>query len=353
MVCATDFAEPRQGRSTVNDRQVREWVMKTAMVDKVRGWFRRAIIGSMAGLATWGLIACGGSTGAIEPFKPTRMMVFGDELSVLLPNGTKYTVNALTAGTTTVDCALHPLWVQTVASAFSLTFAECNPNGVVSPAAQMYAQAGARASDVGAQLSRAAAAKAFNDKDLATVYFGYGDLLELYAQYPARPLDALTAEARTRGSALGSQVNNLARSGPAVLLLTAPDLGLAPFGAQQTAAFPGETNPTRAKVLSSLTDAFNAGLRVTIINDGRLIGLVSSDQMLRDIQPPFSAFYGFADLTTPLCVSTVTILNCTTNTLVSGGDTTSWGFATNTLFGPALQSRLGQLAASRALRNPF
>lgn len=327
--------------------------METAMLNKVRGWWRRAMVGSATAVAVWGLVACGGSTGAIEPFKPTRMMVFGDELSVLLPNGTKYTVNALTAGTTTVDCGLHPLWVQTVATAFSLTFAECNPNGVAATQAQMYAQAGAKSADVVAQLARASAAKAFNDKDLAAVYFGYGDLLELYAQYPARPLDALIAEARARGAALGSQVNSVARSGPAVLLLTAPDLGLAPFGARQTAAFPGETNPTRAKVLSSLTDAFNAGLRVTIINDGRLIGLVSSDQMLRDIQPPFSSFYGFADLSTPLCVSTVTVLNCTSNTLVTGGDTTSWGFATDTLFGPALQSRLGQLAASRALRNPF
>lgn len=323
------------------------------MLDKARGWWRRVMVGSAAAVAAWGLVACGGSTGAIEPFKPTRMMVFGDELSVLLPNGTKYTVNALTAGTTTIDCGLHPLWVQTVATAFSLTFAECNPNAVAAPQAQMYAQAGAKAGDVVAQLARASAAKAFTDKDLAAVYFGYGDLLELYAQYPVRPLDALIAEARARGSALGAQVNSVARSGPAVLLLTAPDLGLAPFGAQQTAAFPGETSPTRAKVLSSLTDAFNAGLRVTIINDGRLIGLVSSDQMLRDIQPPFSSFYGFADLSTPLCVSTVTVLNCTSNTLVTGGDTTSWGFATNTLFGPALQSRLGQLAASRALRNPF
>ena len=69
------------------------------------------------------------------------------------------------------------------------------------------------------------------------------DVLELYAQYPARTQDALRAEARERGVALGLQVNRVARAGPAVLLVTAPDLGLAPFGAAETAAAEAGLDP--------------------------------------------------------------------------------------------------------------
>ncbi|MFM8695168.1 MAG: hypothetical protein ACKOEN_00565 [Betaproteobacteria bacterium] len=297
---------------------------------------------------------CGGASGAIEPFKPERLMVLGDELSVLLPDGRKYGINAYAAGTSTIDCATHPLWVQNVASVFGLTFAQCNPDAVTAINAQIYAEVGAKAAAVAAQVDRALAGGAFSEKQMVTMYFGMNDVLELYAQYPARTQDALRAEARERGVALGLQVNRVARAGPAVLLVTAPDLGLAPFGAAETAAKPEPAGAiTRARFLSQLTDSFNAGLRVTIINDGRLIGLVSSDQMVRDIQPPFNTFYGFNDLATPMCLPTAPPPNCGTDTLVTGADTTTWGYATDKLFGPALQSRLGQIAASRAVRNPF
>lgn len=315
---------------------------------------RRAAAGLCA-VATMALVAaCGGSSGAIEPFKPERMMVLGDELSLLLPDGRKYGVNAYVPDTKNIDCAANQLWVQTVASVFGLTFASCNPNASAVTAAQIYAQAGAKAPDVNAQIDRALAAGAFSEKQIVTMYFGMNDVLELYAQYPARTQDVLKAESRARGVALGQQVNRVARAGPAVLLVTAPDLGVAPFGAAETAAKPEPAGTvTRAKFLSELTDAFNAGLRVTIINDGRLIGLVSSDQMVRDILPPFNTFYGFNDLSTPMCLPTAAPPNCGTDTLVTGADTTSWGYATDKLFGPALQSRLGQIAASRATRNPF
>ncbi len=318
-------------------------------------WWRRA----SAGLCAVGLVAlvagCGGSTtGAIQRFQPERLMVLGDELSTLLPDGRKYTVNALTAETSALDCASNPLWVQSVASVFGLTFAQCNPNAAAVTAAQMFAQPGAKSADVVAQIDRALAAGAFSEKQLVTMYFGFNDIQELYSQLPTRSRESLIAEMRERGVALGQQVNRVARAGPAVLLVTAPDLGLAPFGAAETAANPEPAGtPTRARFLSQLTDAFNAGLRVTIINDGRLIGLVSSDQMVRDIQPPFSSFFGFTDLVTPLCRADAAPPNCSANTLVDGAQVTSWGYATDRLFGPALHSRLGQIAASRAVRNPF
>lgn len=296
--------------------------------------------------------ACGGSTGAIEPFKPTRMMVLGDELSLLQADGRKFTVNAVAADTGAIDCATYPIWVQAVATAFGLTFSQCNPKAAT-VSAEMYAQAGSKAADAAAQLDRALAAGAFGEKQIVTIYFGLNDILDLYAQYPAKSLDTIKAEMRQRGVVLGQLVNRVALAGPAVLLVTAPDLGLAPFGTAQNNAFPAGTGTSRSRVLSDLTDSFNAGLRVTIINDGRLIGLVSSDQMVRDIQPPLTSFYGYANLTDALCPSDQPVTGCTTAVTVSGSDPLTWGFATPTLFSPGLQSRLGQIAASRALRNPF
>jgi len=328
-------------------------MISLAVAGVCRGWtrFLAWMCGAGAALVVAG---CGGASGAIEPFKPQRLMVLGDELSVLLPDGRKYGVNAYAPGTSTLDCTTHPVWIQNVALVFSLTFTQCNPNAVTSTTAQIYAEVGAKAAAVGAQIDRALAGGAFADKQMVTIYFGLNDMLELYAQYPARTQAALKAEARERGVALGQQVNRVARAGPAVLLVTAPDLGLAPFGAAQATAKPEPTGAiTRARFLSDLADAFNAGLRVTIINDGRLIGLVSSDQMVRDIQPPFNTFYGFNDLSTAMCLPTAQPPNCGTDTLITGADTTTWGYATDKLFGPALQSRLGQIAASRAIRNPF
>ena len=317
-------------------------------------WWWRALMGVVAACTAVVISACGGASGAIEPFKPERLMVLGDEQSLLLPDGRKYGINAYAAGTATIDCATHALWVQSVAAVFGLTYAECNPNAVTPVTAQIYARVGARAADVTAQIDRALAGGAFSEKQMVTMYFGMNDVLELYAQYPARTQDALKAEIRERGVALGQQVNRVARAGPAVLLVTAPDLGIAPFGAAETAAKPEPAGAiTRARFLSQLTDAFNAGLRVTIINDGRLIGWGSADQMGRDIQPPFNTFYGFNDLATPMCLPSAAPPNCGTDTLVTGADTTTWGYATDTLFGPALQTRLGQIAASRAVRNPF
>ena len=314
---------------------------------------RRALVcGALVLGAGAGLVACGGGS-AIQPFKPTRLFVLGDEQSLLLRDGRKYTVNALSADGASLDCATNPLWIQVVATAFSLTFEQCNPNASANLAARSYAEPGAKSAGASAQLDRVMADGPLAGKQLALIYFGHNDMLELYGQYPGRTRDDLISEARSRGVALAQVVNRVAQSGPAVILVTAPDLGLSPFGRAQTAANPSEISPTRAQVLSQLTDSFNAGLRVTILNDGRLIGLVSADQMVRDVQPPLTSYYGFINVTDPVCRSDVVLPACDSSTLITDGTPLTYGYADDRLFSPGFQNRLGQLAASRALRNPF
>ena len=128
--------------------------------------------------------ACGGSTSTLDPFKPGRLLVFGDESSSLTLTGRKYGVNGISATTGNIDCSSEPLWVQTLANVYGFAFTECNP-GSADPRAFMRAFAGARVIDVSAQVEAQVAAGGFRDKDLATVLAGQNDSLDLYAQYPA------------------------------------------------------------------------------------------------------------------------------------------------------------------------
>jgi outer membrane lipase/esterase len=80
------------------------------------------------------LAACGGGD-TQEPFRPNRVLAFGDELSYIEADGRKYSINAYkitdsttnppTQSTTELDCTRSPVWVQTVATGFGLAFDRC------------------------------------------------------------------------------------------------------------------------------------------------------------------------------------------------------------------------------------
>ena len=152
-------------------------------------------------------------------------------------DGRKYSVNAfkqITAadGTsvddpTTIDCTRNPLWIQTVAGSFGLAFDRCLGTAT-GASGQALAQAGHKVADLPAQIA-AVQGNALGEKDLALVMIGMHDILELYGQYPNVGRDVLIAQARDRGRSLGAQINTLALSGPAVVVLTVPDIGLSPF----------------------------------------------------------------------------------------------------------------------------
>jgi len=93
----------------------------------------RAAAGLLAALA---LASCGGGTYQVNEFVPARILTFGDESSMLVPpQGLKYSINAISPATELVDCSLLPLWNQTLATSFGMTYAECNPEAVASPTA--------------------------------------------------------------------------------------------------------------------------------------------------------------------------------------------------------------------------
>jgi outer membrane lipase/esterase len=317
-------------------------------------WGRGGRALALLGLATLGglfaLSGCGGGSTAQTAFKPERVIAFGDETSLLRSDGRKFAVNALNTDDS-IDCATNPIWVQTVATAYNYVFAECNPTASAEVKAFMRAAAGARADDVktqiDAQVALAGAAGGVKAGDLITVLAGANDVLEQYALYPGRAEAELTTELRARGVRLADQVNRLVNLGAKVIVATIPDMGVTPFASAEKAA---KTDTDRAALLSRLSAAFNGRIRVNIINDGRVIGLVLTDEMVQAmvISPPSFALGNSVD-----SACTAALPDCTTKTLKEGAGAGTYLWADATRMAHGGHARLGVLGSQRALNNPF
>lgn len=305
-------------------------------------------VAALASLAALTLTAsCGGGTTQQEVFVPQRLLVFGDDNSVIAQNGRKYSVNGLTTAGV-FDCTLEPIWVQQLAGIYGFTFAECNPGAVASPKARMLAGVGARVSDVSAQVEAQVAAGGFRDKDLATMLAGGNDVLDLYRQYPSLSEATLIAEAGARGRRLALVVNRLVALGVKVVVSDLPDMGMTPYALAERALGGGGFD--RAALISRLTVAFNEQLGVNIVLDGRFVGLVQA-QLRFEAIARFPGSFGLANFTQPIC--TVALPECTTATLVTNGVPSRYLWADETRLAPGGHAQLAALAIDRAQRNPF
>ncbi len=317
-------------------------------------WLLKSLAAAAALLA---LASCGGGGDTQEPFKPNRVLAFGDELSSLEADGRKYSINAFkitdatttppTESTTELDCARNPIWVQIVAASFGLVFERCL-GAATAVSGQILAQPGQKVADLAAQQAAVQGA-ALNEKDLVLTLVGMNDILELYRRYPAESASSLQAEARSRATTYGEFINSIARSGPAVVVLTVPDLGLTPYARAQNTT---TGDPGRSAVLSELTSVFNNRMSVTLINDGRLIGLVFTDIDTQNVFR-FPSSFGMTNVLDAACQSSAVLPDCTTSTLVTGATATGYMWADDLRPGPTVQTRMGAQAASRAKNNPF
>lgn len=324
---------------------------------------RRAPVLFATATALMALASCGGGD-RVSTFAPQRLLVFGDESSVIAAGnltdvdgnvvtaqaGAKYTVNALAVdannvATGALDCNSNQIWVQVLAARYAIGFPECNPY-TAAPVGRIYAQVGARVADLAAQVTTATSGGGLTNTDLVTVFVGQRDILEIYATYPGtQTADGAVVLAEAAGRNLGSQVNAIANAGGRVLVATVPNQGITPFGAAQN-AISGE----RSVVLQRMTERFNAGLRGTLLNDGRLIGLVQSDEQVQLIYNNAPVF-GYASTTTAAC--TVASPACTTATLVAGASLTNYLWADDRHLNVDAQVRIGTIAVNRAVNNPF
>jgi phospholipase/lecithinase/hemolysin len=187
----------------------------------------------------------------------------------------------------------------------------------------------------------------FRDKDLAAVLAGTNDLIEIYGNYPGLSEDLLLAEARARGQRLAQVVNRLVALGAKVIISDLPDLGLTPYARAQDALTGGSG---RAAVLSRLTTAFNEQLGVSVLLDGRYVGLVQAQLRFQAIERAPSAF-GLLNISDALC--TVPVPDCTSATIIENGNVGTYLWADELRLSPSGESQLAALAIDRARRNPF
>jgi phospholipase/lecithinase/hemolysin len=320
-------------------------------------------IGTITGLLpTWAiavialaLVSCGGGQ-QIEKFVPVRVIAFGDELSVIEANGDKYTNNYRLDANTPRDCTQNPIWVQGLANAFGLFFPQC-PSTSTSTPSRIFAVAGAKTEDVKTQIDLFAATGTFGNKDLVTILAGENDILEQYAAIDAGTITEDTAGAvlDQRGIDLAAQVNRVALAGGRVLIATAPDMGLTPFALKEKAA---KTDVDRAALLSRLTVRFNAKLRINLINDGHLIGLLLFDELIQSIAKTTGWVVDTAACDAQhvspltLCDST-TMVSDTRSTPAVPASGSSWLWADDLHVSSGGHSSLASLALSRATGNPF
>lgn len=297
------------------------------------------------------LASCGGGGSQVQAFVATRVISFGDELSAINTNGSKYTVNALIAGTTNqIDCSSNPIWVQSVAAIYGLAFPQC-PGTSSDPSSRIYATNGALVADVSDQIDQHLnTGGGFISTDLVTVLAGANDVVAQFQQYPGVGEDQLTANLVAAGAALAGQVNRLAGYGAKVLIVTIPDMGLTPAAGDRSV---GTTDGNPA-LLTRLSTRFNDALLANLLNDGHKIGLVQLDEYLKAVDTATingTSGATFSNTTLPAC--SVALPNCTTNTLVADAVNAVWLWADGRHLGATGQASLGSLAVSRAQNNPF
>lgn len=308
----------------------------------VRRWMLIAALPIVAALA-----ACSDSRFA-EPFVADRVVAFGDEQSLVLADGRKYSVNDFTDGN--IDCQKNPIWLQALASNFGKPVSTC-PGTSTSAISLIRAQAGATADGLRQQVDAHLASDRLGEKDLVTMFVGLNDIVGAYALFATDGEAAITARASEAGRLLGTQVNRVATAGSPVLVFTIHDIGQTPFAAAEEAAAPG-----RAALLTRLTSAYNTAMRLEIINDGRMIGLVDAFDLLRAMAKPVNSF-SITNASQTACLDTAALPDCTTQTLtqVDGASINPGAYlwADKLHFGIGAHNWLGTIAVGRARNNPF
>jgi outer membrane lipase/esterase len=317
------------------------------MKSTLNGWRVTALC---AGALVAALLASCGGGGTQQTFFASRVLAFGDEHSVINTDQSKYTINALLAGSSTaLDCNSNPLWIQSVAAIYGLLFPQCPDISGIEPVSRIYATNGAMVADLSTQIDAALNETGINSGDLVTVLVGENDIVAQFNQYPTVGEDTLLANLDAAGVELANQVNRLAGLGARVLISTAPNIGLTPFAGDRSA---GSTDSNPA-LLSRLSVRFNDAMLAHLLNDGHKIGLIQFDEYLQAVDTATLAGSnsGYANTTLPACA--VALPKCTTNTLVADAVNAVWLWADNRHVGPTGQAALGSLATTRAQNNPF
>jgi hypothetical protein len=312
------------------------------------------------------LAACGGGTQQVQSFVPSRLLVLGDETSVIVDDGShdgyKYSINDR-RGTSVGKCLLLPTFGQQLASHYGFVFEACNPTAAT-PKAFIHAQVGAMAGSTTSGLqAQVAGITGLGSKDLVVVMIGTNDMIAAYEQVR----DGLMTEAQAlaaveaAGSTAALGISGILATGARALVITAPDLSVSPYAKAQELVRPGAA--ALLKLLASGPGGkggYNGKLRINITpEDGRFWGLIVADDTVSVMakspgsylsSPASASDAACTSATTPACVLTD---STATSTLVSGASTNTHLWASDRHLGPVAHAQIGSQALLRAVNNPF
>jgi outer membrane lipase/esterase len=283
------------------------------------------------------------------------VILLGDDTIGLAADGRRYGINGFDANNA-FDCRVLPLWSQSLTAAFGIVMDRCTTGSAQPPQALTRATPLAKAADLEAQISAQFASQAPTSKDLFVLMIGLHDVIELYETFPgAKTCDAdtrsntpLEEALAARGRLVAQQINRLIAADARIIVSTLPDLGLTPYARSRDAASPGD-----AALISCMTAAFNARVRVDPVQDGRFWGLVLADDLAQAMTRNAPG-YGLSNVTDAACTATpADPAACTSATLVPGATNSSHLWSDDRRLGPTAQLRLAELAISRARNNPF
>jgi hypothetical protein len=317
------------------------------------------------------LASCGGGTSQVEPFVPARLVVFGDEMSLVAAGGVKYTVNALKAAPDTgFDCSANPVWTQVVASGYGFSFDSCPVAGTDSQKGVMRAVAGATAATLQGQVN--SQADGLGKSDLVTVMAGIHDVIRLHDQVGQGTLTLAEADAQAReaGRAIGRVVFGILGTGARVIVAKVPNMGLSPRGIAGDAArmtrLSIELNAGLTCTFLSGGDACDPATNVSAKYDGRSATLVMTDELVEvAVKDPAAYQLSVSGVTTAACdiqkvpqpPATGWVSTCTSATLAaalpSASIASEWLWADDIWFAPGGHRNLGSRALSQARSNPF
>ncbi|MFM2083853.1 MAG: hypothetical protein RLY95_671 [Pseudomonadota bacterium] len=225
------------------------------------------------------LVSCGSST-INEPFKPTRIVVFGDGFSDLTANN-QYTVN---------DGSTNN-WASQIAASYGINVVSyANGNARISNATGAGSVA---VTSVTAQVS----GFAYQPNDLVVMNAGFSDLIAEAAGTNS------TVNAASYGTALGNLVRSMVAAGAKhIAVSNVYDLSKTPAAAILTNL--ATLNGSRGALVVAFNDALKTNLgSATLTNVGDNVRLVDLEAYFNLVKAAPTT-YSFVDATTVTCTVT-------------------------------------------------
>lgn len=292
------------------------------------------------------LAACG--SGTIESaLKPTRIIAFGDGLSDLGKNGSRYTVNDGSVNVWTAQIASNYGIVLTSVTAGGWSYAEGNARVTGRPDA-----AGSTlAVSIKQQIDAFLASSSFGTSDLVLINGGLSDIVYEMAAVTAgtQTTDQMVANVAKAAQDLAAQLQRLVLAGAKYVVVA---------GVYNLAKSPWAISIAKEALLGTASSKFNEQLLVNIVGLGTNV-LYSDAAYYYNLVTAAPTGYALLDSTSVMCtsidptngigigVNKVNSSLCNTGTIATGLDYTKYAFADPLYFTPAAQALFGNFAYTR------